>query len=198
MTVSLDNPRRMTKLDAVNIMLRNIGEDPVSILGETAKPSAQKATAVLGETSVTVQDMGWNFCSDENYTLAVNTDGEIVLPANLLSFHPVYTSVADRVVETDGKLYNTYNNTFIFEEAVIVNAVFARAFEDLPQTARNYITLLASLSFSNTENPGGDGGRVSEIQLQEAKRQVEVYDRRLIKGGLRRVNPHIRRLRGNR
>jgi len=196
---SLETPRRVTDLDAVNLMLRNIGEDPVSLLGPTAKSTAQKAQAMLSEENVNIQSQGYNFCTDMELTLQPNTDGEIFLPDNLLSFEPTGRSVWMQVQEgEDNRLYDALKSTYEFTESVIVKAVLARPFNTLPQQVRWYLAVSAALRFSNSENPGGASLRLTASDLEQAKANFERYDRRLRKGGLRQHNPHFRRLRGNR
>jgi hypothetical protein len=196
---SLENPRRLTDLEAVNMMLRNIGEDPVSSLGPTAKPTAQKAQVMLAEENINVQSQGYNFCSEMEVTLQPNTNGEIVLPDNLLSFYPVGRSEWMQVQEgEDNKLYDAAKSTYQFSDTVTLKAVLARSFNTLPQQVRWYLAVAASLRFANSENPGGASLRLTASDLEEAKANFEKYDRRLRRGGLRVHNPHFRRMRGNR
>lgn len=196
---SLETPRRITSLDAVNIMLANIGEAPVTILGTTSKPTAQRAEARLAEESIRIQSLDYNSFKSTRLVLEPDgTTGEIALPETLLSWHPVDESLYDTLTEDDGKLYNSKDSTFVFTENVAVEAVLARPFEALSQPARWFITCAAAIEFANTEQPGGSYLRVTAEKLGEAKRAFEAHDRRLRKGGLRVHNPHFRRLRGNR
>lgn len=196
---SLQAPSRITSLDAVNLMLRNIGEDPVSSLGSTAKPTAQKAVAMLAEESINVQSGGFNFCIERELTLQPNTDGEIPLPSNILSFQPVGRSQM-MVVQTgeDGKLYDAEKSTYQFNSPVELAAVLGRPFDSLPQPVKWFIAMSASLRFANSENPGGASMRVTAQDVEQARIGMERFDRRLRKGGLRQHNPHFKRMRGNR
>ena len=196
---SLEQPRRITTLDAVNIALSNIGEDPVSSYGQNSKPTAQKAAARLAEESIVVQSAGYNFSTERELELVPSPlTKEIVLPDNAQSWHPVGRSAHLDLTEQGGRLYNRRDSTFKFNQSVIVEAVLARPFEDLPQPARWFITLRAAMAFANSENPGGSYLRVTDAMLAEAEQKLKVFDRRLLKGGLRRNNPHFKRLRGNR
>jgi hypothetical protein len=195
---SLEAPRRITELDAVNIMLRNIGESPVAVLGPTAKPTAQNAQAMLAEESIRVASKGYNYSTERNLKLSPNTAGEILLPDNILSFHPTGSSAALDIQEDGGKIYNSRDNTFKFDQPIYVEAVLAKPFRNLPQPVRWFVAISAAMRFANAENPGGASLRVTAQDVQEAKTSLDVYDRRLRKGGLRAHNPHFRRLRGNR
>ena len=196
---SLQTPRRITALDAVNIMLANIGESPVTVLGPTAKPTAQKAEAKLAEESIRIQSGDYNSFRSVRLELEPSpSTGIIELPESIISWHPVDESMWDTLTEQDGKLYDTTRNSEVFTHKVAVEAVLARPFESLSQKARWYITCSAAISFSNTEQPGGAYLRVTTEILQEAERAFEAADRRLRKGGMRLHNPFIKRMRGRR
>lgn len=196
---SLETPRRITKLDAVNIMLANIGESPVNSLGPSSKPTAQKAEARLAEENIRIQSLAYNSFREVSLELEPDVStGYITLPENVIAWHPIQYSEWESLTEDDGKLYDAARNTFKFTSKVTVEAVLARPFKNLSQPARWYITCSAAISFANTEQPGGAYLRVTAETLQEAKRSFETYDRRLRKGGLKVNNPFIQRMRGNR
>ncbi|MER9178939.1 hypothetical protein [Mesorhizobium sp. M0767] len=196
---STSSPARITELDAVNIMLANIGEAPVNSLGPTSKPTAQRAVQRLAEESIQLQSKAYNFSAERKLTLEPDAvTGRIALPSTILSWSATYTSVSLNLTEDNGELYNTGDSTFIFTAPVYVEAVLARPFTSLAQPVRWYITCSAAIAFANTEQPGGAYLRVTSEIMNEAKRAFETYDRRLLKGGLRVHNPHFRRLRGNR
>lgn len=196
---SLEAPRRIDELEAVNIILKNSGELTVSSIGSFSKPSAQKARDMLAEESVRIQSDGWNFCTEPNLTLTPNpTTSEIVLPVNILSFHPVGRSEWMRVLDDGGRLYDADRASFKFKTDVTVSAVLARPFASLPQPARWFITVSAALRYAASENPGGNTVRLTADDLAKAEASLKKFDRRLRKGGLRIHNPHFKRLRGRR
>lgn len=193
---SLESPRRLTELDAINLMLRNIGEDPVVVVGPTSRPTAQKAKEMLAEESINTQSHGYNFCTTMALRLSPNEDGEIALPLNILSFTPVEDSEHLEVGERGGRLFDHGKNTFKFDRRVTLRAVMALPFDELPQPAIWYIAMAASMRFANSENPGGASLRVTSEDVLQAKIALERYDKRLKRGGLRVNNRFIRRLRG--
>jgi hypothetical protein len=197
--VSLEAPTRISILDAINIMLANIGETAVSSYGGDSKPTAQRAAASLAEMTVTLQSEGHNFSTDRELLLTRDpATGHIALPDNILAWHPVGETFDLHLTEDDGKLYDTAASTFVFTRDVTVEAVMARPFTSLAQPVRWYIAVKAALMFANSENPGGAYLRVTAQMVEDAKRQFQVYDRRLRKGGLRSHNPHVFRQRGYR
>ena len=196
---SLENPRRISEIEAVNIILKNAGEAPVISLGTDARYSAQKARDTLAEQSILVQSDGWNFCTEREMTLRPDgITGEIILPVNILSFQPVGRSAAMSLQEDGNRLYDAEGRTFKFDLAVTVEAVLAKPFDSLPQPARWFITVGAALRYANSENPGGANIRLTVEDLTNAEASLKRYDRRLLKGGLRVHNPHFKRLRGRR
>lgn len=69
-----------TELDAVNVILTNMGEAPIDTLDEDDLPlDAEKAWSILAEVSEAVQIKGW-FWNTETTTYAVDSDGTIKLP----------------------------------------------------------------------------------------------------------------------
>lgn len=196
---SLENPRRLSELDAVNVVLKNSGITPVNVLGPTAKPSAIKAQDMLAEESIRLQSKGYNFCTIRDLEITPDAiTGEIKLPVNTLSMHPVGRSQAQHLQEDGGRLFDYQRSSFKFTSPVTLDVVLARPWTSLPQPARWAITVAAALRFSNGENPGGANMRMTSEDLIGAEADLAKYDSRLLKGGLRAHNPHFRRLRGSR
>ena len=72
-----------TKLEAVNIMLSTIGENPVNSL-TSGLVDAELAETILGSVSKAVQSEGWNFNTEQKVSFSADTSGHILLPANIL------------------------------------------------------------------------------------------------------------------
>jgi hypothetical protein len=140
-----------TELEAVNEMLNAIGEGQVSSL-DTGNADVQQCVRLLRDHSRKVQSRGWWFNTDHEYEITPNGDGHLVLPANVLRVDP---SAEDRHekpwVQRGLKLYDPKDHTFIFTEGVKVDMVTGLAWDELPQTARAYITACAGLEFVDTD-----------------------------------------------
>lgn len=137
----------LTALDAVNEMLRSIGQGTISSIEFSESVDAENAKAILHDTSRKVQSRGWWFNRERDYPLLPNSDGHIVLPAVVLKFAP--GDRARGVVNRGAKLYDTKNHTDVFEQgkALTADITFFLAFEELPQDARNYIAARAGRLF---------------------------------------------------
>lgn len=134
-----------TKLEAVNTLLDAIGETPVSSLNNTGLVDAVKAEKELMRTSRQVQLMGWNFNTFQNFAIPPDVDGNIILPSNTLKVDPVYDT--QDYVQVGLKLFDNKTHSFNIGKTVKVDLIVLRDFEELPEAARNYITIRAARKF---------------------------------------------------
>lgn len=143
-------PKPTTELEAVNAMLRGIGESPVSTLsGSSVNVDVASARKLLLEISKEVQEEGWHFNTQEEYALSANQDGEFVLPANTCKVDA--TNRGRNVTFRAGKLYDLENHTYTFTETSMdVDIVFYLPFDELPAVVRTYIKIRAVRQFQDT------------------------------------------------
>jgi len=134
----------MTELDAINLMLAAIGEAPVNSIG-TGLSESRLAQIELENTSRFVQSIGWYFNTEDNYPLSPNNKGSIQVPRNTLKVDPQNR----RYVARNNLLYDKVKRTTVFEDTVLVTLVFGHGWDDLPETAKNYITIRAARRFQD-------------------------------------------------
>lgn len=141
----------MTALEAVNEMLMSIGQAPVNTLEVTGIKDVSIAKARLDGATRRVLSKGFTFNTDKNYALAPDVDGIILMPTNALKVESMDRSeLVQRRHPTKGlALYNIAGQTFEFDASVSVKIVWAFPFEDLPETARNYIATVAARRFQS-------------------------------------------------
>ena len=156
---------KTSKLDAINSMLIGIGEAPVNTLNSGLQ-EAEVAEIVLDSISREVQSGGWVFNTDIRYTLSPNSSNIISLPSNTLR---VDTTGLKRdyntdVIERDNKLYDRTKNSFEFTAAVEVDIILLFDFIELPEVARQYITLRAGRKFQ--ENILGSA-EMTQLQFKD-------------------------------
>ena len=72
-----------SELNAVNQMLQSIGQAPVTTL-EQSNPDVAIAYDTLMQVSRDVQAEGWTFNKEYHYSMALNTDGTVDVPAGML------------------------------------------------------------------------------------------------------------------
>ena len=135
-----------TRLEAVNAILANVGQAPVSSLEVSGFADVAIAKSLLERVSRSVQKRGWHFNTEDNYELAVNADSKIPVPPNALMCDPMPSESVDAVAR-GGFLYDRENHTYTFTEAVDCRIVFYLEFEQLPEAAREYITIRAARTF---------------------------------------------------
>ena len=133
-----------TELQAVNAMLRAIGESPVNTITGTTTTDVAVAIQTLTSVNRRVQSKGWHFNTDYNVVLDVDNNGNIPLGTSVVSVYSRSNDVAMR----NQKLYDRVNRTFTFtdsiQDAVTVTVL---EFENLPEVAREYITQIAKKEF---------------------------------------------------
>ena len=133
-----------SELEAVNRVLRMMGEAPVNSL-EGQFGLARQAHDSLKETSRTVQAEGWSFNTDYERTLT-RTAGtnEIELSSDIsrVKIDP-YEYPDNEVVQRGLKLYDRRKNTSVFEEDLTADVTYILSWTDLPEHARQYIMVKA-------------------------------------------------------
>lgn len=140
--------RMTTELDAVNIMLGTIGEAPINSLdAATGVVDAVTARSILAEVSVQVQEEGWHFNTDYEFTLTPTDDGTIYVPGNAIEVDTSPYSRDFDVAIRGGKLYDRGNKTYTFAAPIKADLTILLEFEELPQAARHYITIRAARVF---------------------------------------------------
>jgi hypothetical protein len=77
-----------TELEAVNEMLMSIGQAPVNTLAVSGIKDVNIARARLQSQTRRVLSRGFNFNTDDNYTLTPDSDGIILIPNGTLKMRP--------------------------------------------------------------------------------------------------------------
>jgi hypothetical protein len=144
-----------TELEAVNTMLHCIGETPVNSLDSTGVLDVDNAKSVLAEVSRAVQSIGWHFNSETDYPLLRSVDNSISIPQNTLSVDTTQEFSDTDVAQRGLRLYDKGEHTFSFTRNLEVDIVFYLEWEDLPQSARHYITVSAARVYQ-TRQLGSD------------------------------------------
>lgn len=170
-----------TELDAINIMLGTIGESPINSLdAATGVVDAVTARSILNEVSIQVQEEGWHFNTDYEFLLTPTNDTkEIFVPANAIE---VDTSKYDRigldVAIRGNRLYDRKNKTYQFDYAIKCDITFLMEFNEMPQSARHYVTIRAARVFQQRVVGSELLARYSEADEARALRSLRRYEAR--------------------
>lgn len=170
-TVHVSN---LSELDAVNLMMSNAGESPVSTLEDLRNADAIQARQILLDASRSIQLEGWHFNTEHNVKLEVTkpTPGIIPVPNNSLRvdvspFH-AHDFLRRDIIQRGDRLYDMDNHTDLFTEDIIVSIVYLLPFEEMPEAARHYIAINAARRFRQAIT-GGDDGMGSLSQNDELR-----------------------------
>lgn len=147
-----------TLLDAVNDIISSVGESPLAVL-DNSHPLEQSALAVLNRINKRVQSKGYWFNTASAVDLPLDLNSKVPVAANLLSVET--TDRASGVVVRGGFLYNLIDATDVFTDPVRCNVRVLIDFEDLPETAAQYIQAEAVLQFF--KNYDGDGTKIQAL-----------------------------------
>lgn len=140
----------MTELEAVNEMLMSIGQAPVNTLQVTGIKDVAIAQKRLQTALRACLTKGWWFNTDEAYELTPDLDGNIVIPPNALKVDSDDADITERALDPKGRcLYNRADKTFEFTAPVPVRIVWGFDFDEIPQTARDYVATVAGRRFQS-------------------------------------------------
>lgn len=139
-----------TELEAVNQMLRAIGEAPVSSLTGDIGVDVVTARATLNDVMKAIQTVGWLFNTEHEYPLQLNGDNEIILPTNAASVDVCRGRFGNTdPIQRGSKLYDRKNHTYTFSQDIKAKIIFLLPFDELPETARYYVTYSACRKFQD-------------------------------------------------
>lgn len=171
----------MNKLQAVNQMLRSINEQAVSSLS-SGQIDAERAEAVLNETSRRIQLEGWHGNTRRNVSYTPNASDQFVVAANVLRIdsvnprgrrmtstpsHTGWVNVAMRRSADDSKwlLYDVDNDSETITDltSITCDVIEFLRFEHLPPHLQIYVYKAAAHEFQK--------GSVSSKTLFEFTRE---------------------------
>lgn len=137
-----------TELNAINTMLSVIGEAPVNTVENSGLVDAVIAKQILDDVSRGVQSRGWHFNTEKAMSLTPTfPDKHIELPKTLLRIDTVHGDRSVDVVQRGQRLYDRRNHTYQFDRALKVDMVILLPFDELPEPARQYITIRSARTF---------------------------------------------------
>jgi hypothetical protein len=156
------------ELQAVNQILASVGQAPVTTLEQT-NPDVAIAYNTLQQVSREVQAEGWTFNKEYHYPLTPNSDGEIVIPDNMLQIDlcmDEYYNKDKDPIRRDGKLYDRNSHSYKWKQRThYFDITWLFDWDDLPPVIKDYITSRASAFVS--QRIIGDPNQYQALQQQE-------------------------------
>lgn len=140
------NIAKATKLAAVNTIISNIGQAPVTTL-ETGNPLVEMAEQILDEISRSVQAEGWVFNTEYHYPFGRDGNKFIRIPTNVLALDTAKHH-KNRATIRNNQLYDKVNHTFEWDDDMELDVIWLFSFEELPEAFKNYITIRSANVFA--------------------------------------------------
>lgn len=166
----------LTELEAINMMLTNIGETPVSTLNSTGDLYVSVARQMLYDTSREVQTVGWYFNTEINYPLPRDTSGRITVSQNIISLDLTDEYYTYDAVLRGNKLYNRKDHSYQFDKNLKADLTLFLSWDELPQPARQYVAIVAARRFQKRYQPDDYTTKVTADEEIMAKAQLEDFD----------------------
>jgi hypothetical protein len=141
----------LSELEAVNTMLRIIGEAPVSTLSSPTSLDVINALADLDETSRQVQERGWMVNKEYDLELTPDVNGYLNVDSDILRIEPTKDYKYLILTQRGTKIYNIKDRTFVFTDPVKFDVIRLLPFTDLPQALRHYIMVKAARKFQKRQ-----------------------------------------------
>lgn len=145
-------PGRTTLLEAVNICLANIGEQPVNSLENEQIVEASMALRTLLEFHKEGQTRGWAWNREQGVTFTKGTDGEVVVPTNVVSFAADAMQWAGRFQLRGQRVYDLEEHSYQLGpeiESIAADVVWLLPWDDCPEAFNRWTTIRAARVFSD-------------------------------------------------
>lgn len=166
-------PGRTTLLEAVNVILASIGEQPVSTLENQQVLEARTAEATVLEIHKEGQTRGWSWNSERAYPFNRNAGGEIVVPANVVSWQPDPYEFQHRYQLRGQRVYDKQNRTYQMGVAQLTaDVVWLLPWNECPEAYNRWALMRAARVFA--ARTIGDVNGVQYTAADEQQALVEL------------------------
>lgn len=145
-------PGRSTLLDAVNVCLQNIGEQPVNSLETQQVAEAALAERTLLELHKEGQTRGWSW--NREAAVVFHKDaatGQILVPANVVSWAPDAYEWAGRFQLRGQRVYDLEKHSYQLPgiTSLTADVTLLLAWDDSPEAYNRWTTIRAARVFSD-------------------------------------------------
>jgi len=162
-------PGRTTLLEAVNIVLMNIGEQPVSTLENQQVLEARTAEATILEQHKEGQTRGWSWNSEREYPFLRNTSGEILVPSNVVSWQPDPLEYQHRYQLRGQRVYDKEARSYqISAPELLADVVWLLPWDECPEAYNRWALIRAARVFSARTIGEVSGVQYSQLDEQQA------------------------------
>lgn len=184
-----------TLLDAINILLSGIKVSRIaSLLQINRNEDAGAAKETLDTVAREVQMVGYEFNTERGRKIDPDVNGEISIPVNTLRVISSRCSSGNRLVQRGGRLFDTKKLTYNVAATVEVDLVVALPFDELPMSAKSYVTAVAARRFCVPRLPDGATFRYTEEMVGSALAIMQQEDTDVQGSDLKETSPHFGRM----
>jgi hypothetical protein len=163
-----------SRLTAVNIILSNIGQAPVTEL-DSGNPLVEMAELTLGEITKAVLAEGWEYNTERCYPFTPDIHGHIYIPVNVLAIDS-RPGNGQQVVIRGGKLYDRVSHSYDFVGEQLLDVTWLFPFEELPEAYKNYITIRAANVFAGRSVGSKEAVQFGQREETVARATMLEYD----------------------
>ncbi|NMF18600.1 hypothetical protein [Cloacibacillus porcorum] len=169
---------RITELEAQNVLLAAIGASPITNTDSLSNVDAISARAALISALREIQMEKWYFNTEEDYPLSATDNKEIYIPSSIISIDYIGRYGEHRNIAIRGnRLYDLTNHTYTFDDTIHVNVHLSLEFDELPETAKQYVIARAARKFQ--EEMLGDPNLRTWTREDEAAARGRLMDEEL-------------------
>ena len=144
---------RTSLLDAVNICLENIGEQPVDTLDNEQIQDARIAQRTVLEIHKEGQTRGWSWNSEYSYPFARDSDtGNIKVPDSVVGFSVNRYQYNGRFQLRGQRVYDLMKRTYLIDESITelaADVIWLLPWDDVPEAYNRWVTIRAARIFSD-------------------------------------------------
>lgn len=144
---------RTTLLDAVNVCLENIGEQPVDNLDNEQIQDARIAERTILEVHKEGQVKGWSWNTEYNYPFRKNaTTNEIKVPETVMEFAPNPYQFNGRFQLRGTRVYDLVNRTFQMDSGITelaADVIWLLSWDSVPEAYNRWVTIRGARIFSD-------------------------------------------------
>lgn len=146
-------PGRTTLLEAVNVLLENIGEAPVQTLENEQVVEARVAERTLLEFHKEGQSRGWSWNSEYAYPFVKDTvSNTITVPASVVRWKPDQYQWAGRFQLRGQKVYDLEKRTSVLGSDIAevkADVVFLLPWDESPEPFNRWVVIRSARVFSD-------------------------------------------------
>ncbi|BAQ94400.1 tail tubular protein A [uncultured phage_MedDCM-OCT-S31-C1] len=147
-------PGRTTLLDAVNICLENIGEQPVDSLNNQQIQDAKMAERTILEFHKEGQCCGWTWNTEYGVSFKPDaTTKQVLVPPNAVEFSINQYQWNGRFQARGSKVYDFANKTYLIDPDEIpeirADVIWLLSWDESPETFNRWSTIRAARVFSD-------------------------------------------------